>query len=167
VTDLTAADRLRGRPGHPLAGVPFLSRFFRVSAPMSQRDPVCTICSEVVASGVPIVFDHGDTIHLKSHRPLAAAMLRAAAVGAGPLSPDQRSTADRAPAWTRPPSASRKRTFGFCGGIGADGGPHVRPGPDGPARSARALPSCPGAAGSNQDPGRCIVHGPQHSSRSE
>jgi hypothetical protein len=31
---------------------------------MSQPDPICPICSEGVAAGVPVIFDHGAVAHL-------------------------------------------------------------------------------------------------------
>src|SRR5262245_7056208 len=31
---------------------------------MPQPDPICPICSQIVAAGIPVVFNHGDTLHL-------------------------------------------------------------------------------------------------------
>ncbi|MGH7312537.1 MAG: hypothetical protein ACREJV_05145 [Candidatus Rokuibacteriota bacterium] len=31
---------------------------------MSQHTPICSVCGEPVALGVPVVFDHGEVVHL-------------------------------------------------------------------------------------------------------
>jgi hypothetical protein len=44
-----------------LAPFPFVTHG---GGPMSQPDPICPMCSHAVPPGVPVIFNHGDVVHL-------------------------------------------------------------------------------------------------------